>query len=212
MEKHNGSKGLALVECINPALEKYRVRWNMTTSYDADGNERGVNFYEHECIGIPTTGQVVEWLQESETELPLSEVSEICNSFELELPLETARELLARNISLYDVSNNVNGFILGTETEWIDRETRVSVTDSATKEKRLGRTETTLWLSGVKYVLPIDTVLALLDQIEIYAKDCFNVTKEHQAEVALLEDIESIMKYDYTSGYPDMLTINLAEE
>lgn len=122
------------------------------------------------------------------------------------------KRLLQQYITEYDASSAVNSFKIGDASAWIDRETRVSVTDSATKEKAYGRTETTLWLGGKEYTLPIDTVLALLTQLEIYAKDCYNVTARHKAEVEKLESVEDIMAYSINKEYPDMLTIDLTTE
>ena len=41
---------------------------------------------------------------------------------------------------------------------------------------------------------------------------CFNVTAAHKKAVAELTSIEDVLSYDYTKGYPEILTINLSEE
>ena len=40
-----------------------------------------------------------------------------------------------------------------------------------------------------------------------YARDCWNVTQEHLAEVEKLQSIEGVKKYNYKSGYPEKLTL-----
>lgn len=45
--------------------------------------------------------------------------------------------------------------------------------------------------------------------IEVYAKDCYNVTATHQAEVNKLTTIEEVEAYDYKTGYPEKLNLKV---
>ena len=38
MKQSQGSKGIALIECINPRLQKYRVRWNVKDATPTEEN------------------------------------------------------------------------------------------------------------------------------------------------------------------------------
>ena len=58
MKRTYGGKGLPLIECINPKLRKYRVRWDMQPHFDEEGNERGVSFIEAEVLHKPNISQV----------------------------------------------------------------------------------------------------------------------------------------------------------
>lgn len=49
-----GSKGLPLIECINPQIRKYRIRWDIQPNFDGGGNEQGVSFMESEVLHKPT--------------------------------------------------------------------------------------------------------------------------------------------------------------
>lgn len=70
MEKRvHGGKDIALIECINPRLQKYRVRWDLQPYYDEEmGEERGVTFIEKEFLYKPSIGEVkdtiLSWMNE----------------------------------------------------------------------------------------------------------------------------------------------------
>ena len=73
-------------------------------------------------------------------------------------------------------------------------------------EKEAGKTETVLWYDAVKYVIPIPDALDMLNTLELYALNCYNVTQSHIAAVRALQTIEEIENYDYTIGYPEKLS------
>lgn len=65
MKRVQGSEGLPLVECINPRLRKYRVRWDVQPYTEEEGEEHGhphggVTFVEHEFLHKPTMSEVKE--------------------------------------------------------------------------------------------------------------------------------------------------------
>lgn len=128
---------------------------------------------------------------------------------ELEEALVIAKEKLFNKISEYDKSDEVNGFLLNGELFWLDRETRMSVSYSTSQEKTLGNETTTIWLGGKSMVLPCEIVLGLLSQLEVYAKKCYNKTAEHKAAVDKLKTLEDVESYDYKSGYPERLNLEV---
>lgn len=128
---------------------------------------------------------------------------------ELEEALVIAKEKLFNKISEYDKSDEVNGFLLNGELFWLDRETRMSVSYSTSQEKALGNETTTIWLGGKSMVLPCEIVLGLLSQLEVYAKKCYNKTAEHKEAVDKLKTLEDVESYDYKSGYPERLNLEV---
>lgn len=58
MNKSFGSKGVAPIECINPKLKKYRIRWDVQPYVNEDGEEQGVSFMEVEILHKPTLSEV----------------------------------------------------------------------------------------------------------------------------------------------------------
>lgn len=113
------------------------------------------------------------------------------------------------DIIKYDSSPEVNGFYLNDELVWLSKDMRVGLVNSTTIEKNAGIQETTLWFEGHSLVIGVDTVLEMLAALEIYAKQCYNRTQEHIAEVNDLEDVKDVDDYDYTVGYPEKLHFNV---
>ena len=123
--------------------------------------------------------------------------------------LEQAKVEKIAEITAYDTSDKVNGFVLNGAVVWLDKATRVGLMNSTTIAKASGQETTTLWLGGMKLVVDCDKAIQLLSALEMYALDCFNVTASHKQAVSELTTIEEVEAYDYKTGYPKQLDINL---
>lgn len=126
-----------------------------------------------------------------------------------ERALELAKKAKIAEITDYDTSDKVNGFILNGLLVWLDKATRVGLMNSTTIAKAAGQKTTTLWLGGVKLAVDCDKAIRLLSALEMYALECFNVTASHKAAVSELTTIEEVEAYDYKSGYPKMLEMSV---
>lgn len=131
-------------------------------------------------------------------------------------PLLTEKEKLEQvkvnkiaEITAYDTSDKVNGFMLNGQIVWLDKATRVGLMNSTTIERDLGQETTELWLGEHNLIIKCDLAIQLLQQLEVYALKCFNVTAIHKKEVNSLSTIEEINSYDITKDYPDKLVINI---
>ena len=49
----------------------------------------------------------------------------------------------------------------------------------------------------------------MLNQLELYALDCYNVTQSHIAAVKGLSDAGQVEAYNYKTGYPEQLNFVL---
>lgn len=125
------------------------------------------------------------------------------------MTVEEAKEMLIAEITDYDTSSSVNGFVLNGLLVWLDKATRVGLMNSTTIAKAAGQETTTLWLGGLKLVVDCDKAIQLLSALEMYALECFNVTAAHKKAVSELTTIEEVEAYDYKTGYPKQLDINL---
>lgn len=125
------------------------------------------------------------------------------------LRLEQAKTDKIAEITAYDTSSSVNGFMLNGVLEWLDKATRVGLMNSTTISKAAGQKATTLWLGGAKLVVDCDKAIQLLSALEMYALECFNVTASHKAAVGELKSIEEVEAYDYKTGYPKMLEMSV---
>ena len=169
----------------------------------------------------PYTEDVTRVDPETGKETTEQRTSWLCNAVELsddyiksmirENPdsTECQKRLLRERITAFDSSTHVNSFTIGGIETWIDKATRVGLKLRFEAEKRLGRTETTLWQDGMQFPLPLVgevTALDMLDGIELYASDCYDVTQMHLAAADKLTSVGEMKGYDYTSGYPDKLS------
>ena len=125
------------------------------------------------------------------------------------LKLEEAKAEKIAEITDYDTSDKVNGFVLNGLLVWLDKATRVGLMNSTTIAKATGQQTTTLWLKGIKLVVDCDKAIQLLSALEMYALECFNVTASHKATVGELKTIEEVKVYDYKAGYPKMLEMSV---
>ena len=125
------------------------------------------------------------------------------------LKLEEAKAEKIAEITAYDTSDKVNGFILNGMLVWLDKATRVGLMNSTTIAKAAGQETTTLWLGGAKLVVDCDKAIQLLSAIEMYALECFNVTASHKKAVSELMSLEDVEVYEYKAGYPKMLEMSV---
>lgn len=125
------------------------------------------------------------------------------------LKLEQAKSEKIAEITAYDTSDKVNGFMLNGLLVWLDKATRVGLMNSTNIAKAAGQQTTTLWLKGIKLVVDCDKAIQLLSALEMYALECFNVTASHKAAVNELKTIEDVKVYDYKTGYPKMLEMSV---
>lgn len=207
MKKTIGSKGISLIECINPRLTKYRVRFALTEFVDKEFGGEGVEFYELEYHYKPQLETIVKDIIAASLDEPIN-LTEIATMAEIleEEPIEPMRTALLHNIETYDTSPSVNGFLLNGSVEWIDIDLRVKLcTRTLPEEKKAGKTSTVLWLGNKPYELPIETIEQIMHEIEIYAKACLDVTNRHKTQVLALSDVSALVAYDYTANYPSKL-------
>ena len=125
------------------------------------------------------------------------------------LKLEEAKAEKIAEITDYDTSDKVNGFILNGLLVWLDKATRVGLMNSTTIAKAAGQETTTLWLGGAKLVVDCDKAIQLLSALEMYALECFNVTASHKKAVSELMSLEDVEVYEYKAGYPKMLEMSV---
>lgn len=120
-----------------------------------------------------------------------------------------AQKMVLAEIEKHDTSPAVNSFILNGQRVWLDKATRVGLMNSTSIAKAMGQPTTTLWLDDVKLVVECDKAIQLLSALEMYALECFNVTAAHKKAVSEMQTVESVLGYDYTAGYPEVLTMNV---
>lgn len=117
---------------------------------------------------------------------------------------EAKKELIS-NIEYYDSSSDVNMFFIQGLPVWLDKATRAGLKLRFEAEIAMGKTETALWYGNLQFPLPLDTAIQMLYAIEVYASECYDNTQAHLANVNVIDNLEELQNYDYTSGYPEKL-------
>lgn len=168
---------------------------------DAENEFEALNTWCNQC---KTRAAYLMNLGEKEYDLVSEEWQERCKA-----TLEKAKKEKLAAILAYDTSSDVNGFMLNGNKVWLDKETRVGLMNSTQITRDMGQDTTTLWFDGYKLEVRCDMAIMLLSSLEMYALECFNVTAAHKKAVSELTTIEEVDAYDYKTGYPKQLDINL---
>lgn len=128
--------------------------------------------------------------------------------------LKEAKEEKIDEINTYDASDSVNGFDIERNGEiitssWLTPAERANYRSSIDAAELVGLTELSLYIGEMPATLPVQTAKLMLAQIQLYADQCFIVTKQHIASVEALDSIADVDAYDVSVGYPDRLVFTL---
>lgn len=130
--------------------------------------------------------------------------SEILKLREGVLNFNSLYQVLKKAITEYDKSIYVNSFYYNNKQYWLNKDTRIGLfrlTDS-------GAEKITLRLGDLYVDIGADQLKDFLNQLEVYAGKCFSVTAKHLSELKQVQKLEDLVNYDYTTGYPDKITLN----
>lgn len=168
---------------------------------DAENEFEALNTWCNQC---KTRAAYLMNLGEKEYDLVSEEWRERCKA-----TLEKAKKEKLEAILAYDTSSDVNGFMLNGNKVWLDKGTRLGLMNSIQITRDMGQDTTTMWFDGYKLEVRCDMAIMLLSSLEMYALECFNVTAAHKKAVSELTTIEEVEAYDYKTGYPKQLDINI---
>lgn len=176
----------------------------MKKYYNAETGER---YFEGQSInrkidngffsGYPTVEQLLSWGFVEEVEpVPVPPTPE-------EL-LSQEKEKTIKKIHKIDESSAVNGFYLFGEDMWITPAERANYMITLEGAKRLGIEE----IPFLGHNISVDTAISMLDAINVYAMQCFDITKQHIKEVEEMDNIDDVKEFNCYSGYPQKLIFN----
>lgn len=111
--------------------------------------------------------------------------------------------ILLKKIELYDKSDAVNSFIYKGNKYWLDKQQRSCMKTVA--ESGLSEIEIVMGNQSLK--LPSEYVKQFILQLEAYAYKCYVNTAKHLQQARSLNNPEDIINYDYTTGYPEKITL-----
>jgi hypothetical protein len=139
-------------------------------------------------------------------EHPEASVEEVWNMQLKQRTLDQAKEEMIEKITEYDSSTEVNSFTINNEIEgWLTPEERSNYKSSIDAAKLVGLNELSFFIGDMLLTVSPTQAEYMLAQIQLYADQCYIVTKEHKIEVMNLESIEDVDSYDYTKDYPEKI-------
>lgn len=191
----------------------YRVAWAKTMQVEKteDGQEKESSLCDYMLERYdykPSMDLVLNDILSSGEQASMEEIKEISEGLGAE-PLGYMKKAMLAYIEKYDASSSVNSFLLNGMEVWLDKATRVGLMNSTTIAKSMGQQKTTLWLGSYQLEVDCDKSIQLLSALEMYALECFNVTAAHKKAVSELDNIEGVLTYDYKSGYPEKLKMEV---
>lgn len=191
----------------------YRVAWAKTMQVEKteDGQEKESSLCDYMLERYdynPSMDLVLNDILASGEQASMEEIREISEGLGAE-PLGYMKKAMLAYIEKYDASSSVNSFLLNGMEVWLDKATRVGLMNSTTIAKSMGQEKTTLWLGSYQLEVDCDKAIQLLSALEMYALECFNVTAAHKKAVSELDNIEGVLTYDYKSGYPKKLKMEV---
>lgn len=191
----------------------YRVAWAKTMQVEKteDGQEKESSLCDYMLERYdykPSMDFVLNDILASGEQASMEEIREISEGLGAE-PLGYMKKAMLAYIEKYDASSSVNAFELNGMEVWLDKATRVGLMNSTSIAKSMGQQKTTLWLGSYQLEVDCDKAIQLLSALEMYALECFNVTAAHKKAVSELDNIEGVLTYDYKSGYPDKLKMEV---
>lgn len=115
------------------------------------------------------------------------------------------KKYLERKCELYDKSIEVNSFIFKDKKYWFDKNTRASLLALVSCSENT----ITLVLGDELVELEISKAKKFLSDLEIYASKCYVNTAKHLKNIKELKSLEDVINYDYTTGYPDKIILDV---
>lgn len=113
------------------------------------------------------------------------------------------KDILKKKIELYNTSLGIKSFIYKDKEQWLDKDNRASLWNLSNSS-----------LGDIEFVVG-DEILtmnslklkAFLLKLEIYSYKCYVNTFKHLKAIKDLSKLEDIINYDYTTGYPEKVTL-----
>lgn len=129
-----------------------------------------------------------------------------------------ARQYMQQAINDYDNSEAVNQFEFNVEASgitipyWLPVAKRAQIRESvsAWKAARKGNYKLDVREYDMTLEIPCAELLAMLQELEVYAVKCYNQTSEHLKAIDDMEmTVEDILNYDFTTGYPEKIAFTI---
>ena len=129
-----------------------------------------------------------------------------------ERTLGDAKHDKIKEIEEYDKSSEVNSFTINNSIHaWFTVQERLNYKQSIEAAKLLGVDKLTFFVGDTMLSVSTTKAEQMLAALQLYADQCFIVTKQHKLAVETLDTIEAVDSYDFTVGYPEQFNFNLED-
>ena len=118
-------------------------------------------------------------------------------------PIHLYQPILLKKIEMFDRSSEVNSFIYKGNKYWLDKQQRSCMKTVAES----GLSEIEIIIGNDSLLLSAEQVKQFIINLEAYAYKCYITTNKHLHTAKSLIKLEDIINYDYTTGYPDKITL-----
>lgn len=154
---------------------------------------------------VPLSEEHITFLKDNE----FSTIEEVWNmTVNPEVTEQEINRLIAK-IKEYDTSDDVNTFYINDTPVWFSKELRIALGNSIAVEEGVGKDTTVIWYNDTAYTMPIYDAMNMLNDVELYAIQCFNNTQANIAKAKKLTLRSEIEEFDIKGGYPEKLRFNI---
>lgn len=109
----------------------------------------------------------------------------------------------------YHNSLEIKQFCINGKHCWFDDKKRACLINLINAKKSNELESVTIWFDNTSIEINADKALYLINQIEQYSANCYNVTQQRLLEIKNLSTLEDCLNYDITKGYPNILDIEI---
>lgn len=126
-------------------------------------------------------------------------------------PVEEAKKYKLESLNNYDNSSDINDFTVNGEMHaWFTPEQRSNYRNSIDAAKLLSIDNLSVFIGDTLVTIPTSSAEQMLAAIQLYADQCFIVTRQHKTAIETLNTVEDVNNYDFTVGYPSKLNFILS--
>lgn len=172
------------LESYNPITNTYRIAFSKFTSdeKDEEGNAK-IKCFEQVVKSIPTTYDIIQIVKNT--------------------VIEYANSSYVKEVLIKTKDKEVKG--------WLDSDTRTSLVNTINAKKLAGETTIDIWFNDDSVTLTLDKAIELINAIELYSSNCYNIVQEKLNEINLLSSNDDVYNYIIVNDFPNKLIFNIED-
>lgn len=125
------------------------------------------------------------------------------------LSIDDIRSKKLTDLINYDSSDAVNQFIINGIGAWFTPTERAQYGSSILAAETMGVESLTFYIGDTALTVPTMMAKQMLAAVQLYADSCFIITKQHEAQIKVLETVDEIENYNFETEYPEKLIFSI---